>query len=515
MIRSIVVVGGGAAGWITAGLIAARYRCGDAGAPISVTLVESPTIGIIGVGEGTWPTMGQTLRQMGIAESDFIRACDATFKQGSKFIGWVTGAPGDAYYHPFSLPQGFDEVNLAARWQEKHRDIPFAAAVGIQAALCDAWRAPKPLDAADYASVENHGYHLDAGKFAAFLADHSIRRLGVRHHLADITGVKARENGDIASLTCADDREIPGDLFIDCSGTAALLIGRHYKVPFISRKDTLFIDRAIAAQVPYPAPDAEIESATLSTATDAGWIWDIGLPSRRGVGHVYSSTHTTPDAAKATLEGYIARLGADPASLQFRDLAFEPGHRETFWVNNCVAVGMAAGFLEPLEASALVMVELAAAMIARHLPAAREGMDVVAGNFNRICRFRWDRIVDFLKLHYILSQRSDSAFWRDNRRAESVPESLTDLLTLWRHQPPANNGFLSPYDPFPASSYQYVLYGMGFETLPCHLEQVPERIALADMHLQKARDRNKRIPALLPGNRALITAIRYRLQIAG
>ena len=115
----------------------------------------------------------------------------------------------------------------------------------------------------------------------------------------------------------------------------------------------------------------------------------------------------------------------------------------------------------------------------------------------------------------MLSRRDDSAFWRDNRQAEGIPESLTDLLTLWRHQPPVNNGFLSPYDPFPASSYQFVLYGMGFETLPCHLEQVPERVALADMHLQKARERNARIPGLLPGNRTLIEAVRQRMHIKG
>ncbi|MEX0300234.1 MAG: tryptophan 7-halogenase, partial [Kordiimonas sp.] len=285
------------------------------------------------------------------------------------------------------------------------------------------------------------------------------------------------------------------------------LIGKHYKVPFISKKDVLFIDKALAVQVPYSEPDADIESATLSTAQKAGWIWDIGLPSRRGVGYVFSTAHSSIDDAKEELRNYLRPDVENAEDLTFRELDIRPGHREKFWVNNCVAVGMSSGFLEPLEASALVMVEMAANTISLQLPASREAMDVVAKNYNEVFQFRWGRIIDFLKLHYILSKREDTQFWIDNKKEESIPQSLRDLLTLWRYQPPSNNGFLSPYDLFPAASYQYILYGMGFRTEPCHLDDVPSRVALADQHLKKASERKVKIPPLLPSNRELINAI--------
>ncbi len=505
-IKSIVVVGGGAAGWITAGLIAARYVKGGPSA-ISVTLVESPTIGIIGVGEGTWPTMVDTLKKLGIPEAEFIQKCDASYKQASKFRQWTNGQTDDVYYHPFSMPQGFEEVSLASRWQEKHNDMPFAQAVGIQAELCDQKRAPKQIQSPEYATAENHGYHLDAGKFTKLLTEHCTKQLGVQHVLADVTDINGAENGDIRSLSLKQGGELAGDLFIDCSGMAALLIGKHYKVPFVCKKEVLFIDKALAVQVPYSEPDADIESATLSTAQKAGWIWDIGLPSRRGVGYVFSTAHSSIDDAKDELRNYLRPDVANVEELTFRELDIRPGHREKFWVNNCVAVGMSSGFLEPLEASALVMVEMAANTISLQLPASREAMDIVAKNYNEVFQFRWGRIIDFLKLHYVLSKREDSQFWIDNKKEDSVPESLRDLLTLWRYQPPSNNGFLSPYDLFPAASYQYILYGMGFETEPCHLDDVPSRVALADQHLKKAAERKAKIPSLLPSNRELIKGI--------
>lgn len=506
MIKSIVVVGGGAAGWITAGLIAARFS-GSQTSPISVTLIESPNIPIIGVGEGTWPTMLDTLKKLGIPEHEFLQRCDATFKQASKFQRWVTGQDNDVYYHPFSMPQGFEGISLASRWQEKHPHVPFAEAVGLQAELCNRRLAPKHAKLGEYSFVENHGYHLDAGKFATLLKEHCTSKLGVRHILADVCGINTTDNGDIASLPTRQGVTIDGDLFIDCTGSASLLIGKHYKIPFVSKKDVLFIDRALAVQVPYNHENADIESATISTAQSAGWIWDIGLPSRRGVGHVFSSTHISTDEAKEQLKAYLKPDVKDLENLSVRELSFDPGHRERFWVNNCVAVGMSAGFLEPLEASALVMVELAAKTISLHLPASREAMDVVAKHYNEVFLFRWNRVIDFLKLHYVLSKRTDSAFWRDNHEENTIPDSLRDLLTLWRHQPPSNNGFLSPYDLFPAASYQYILYGMGFRTEPCHLEGTPEQIALADAELRKVQARKAKIPQLLPTNRALLQTI--------
>tara|TARA_R110002167_G_scaffold101587_4_gene264453 strand:+ start:589 stop:2604 length:2016 start_codon:yes stop_codon:yes gene_type:complete len=506
LLKSIVIVGGGSAGWITAGLLAAEHATKD-NQRITITLVESKNIGTIGVGEGTWPTMVGTLKKIGIAETDFLQCCNASFKQASKFKQWVSGEESDQYYHPFSMPQDFDKVNLAPYWLAQKERIPFAQAVSLQATLCDKKLAPKQVESPDYATVENHGYHLDAVKFAALLTQHCTTKLNVKHIVDDVIAVQATDNNDISAVVTKNHGAIAGDLFIDCSGLAALLIDKHYKVPFISKKDILFIDKALAVQVPYSSENAPIESATVSTAQTAGWIWDIGLPTRRGVGYVYSSKYISKDEACAQLKNYLANDVADLEKLTFRELNISPGYREKFWVNNCVAVGMSAGFIEPLEASALVMVELAALMISKHLPASRKAMDVVAKNYNEIFVFRWERIIDFLKLHYVLSKRTDSQFWIDNKKPETIPDTLKDLLTLWQEQAPSNNGYLSPYDLFPAASYQYILYGMGFTSNPNLIDSSSEAFALAKQSLDKVQDRKNSIPQLLPSNRDLLNEI--------
>jgi tryptophan halogenase len=460
-IQSIVIVGGGTAGWLTAGIIAARHQ-GRMNAGFTITLVESPNIPIIGVGEGTWPTLRSSLQKMGVSETDFFRHCNAAFKQGAKFARWTTGADDDAYYHPLMPPQGFTQLNLAPHWLGGKSGLTFCETVCPQGQLCDDGLAPKLITTPEYQAIANYAYHLDAGKFAGFLQQHCTARLGVRHVLADVTTVNQSEQGDISSIDTKQAGEISGDLFIDCTGFAALLLGKTLGVAFKDCGDVLLCDAALALQVPYDTPDAPVASHTISTAQGAGWIWDIGLPNRRGTGYVYSTRHSSDDEAHATLMRYV---GPQHAHLTPRKISFRGGHRATFWKNNCVAVGLAAGFLEPLESSAIVLVELSAKLLAEQMPANREVMDIVSARFNDVTGYRWGRIIDFLKLHYVLTQRRDSGFWRDNVDPATVPERLKSLLHLWKFQPP---GFFDEFDRleevFPAASYQYVLYGMGFRT---------------------------------------------------
>lgn len=457
-IQSVVVVGGGTAGWITAGRIAARHSTRAGG--VRVTLIESPTIPTIGVGEGTWPTMRNTLRKIGIPETQFMRECDAAFKQGAKFARWVNGGADDFYYHPLVLPQAFTKMNLAPYWHQEARGRSFSSAVCFQEAVCEHGLAPKLITTPEYAGVANYAYHLNAGKFAELLRRHCVEQLGVRHVLDDVTGINAAPNGDIASVATAANGAISGDVFVDCTGFSSLLIGKHFGVPFIDRSDVLFVDNALAVQVPYDDANAPVACHTISTAQSAGWIWDIGLQSRRGVGYVYSSRHVDHCTAVTTLRDYV---GPRIEGLSIRRIPIRSGHRRLFWQNNCVAVGLSAGFLEPLEASALVLVELSAEMISEQLPPCREVMDVLAKRFNQTFTYRWDRIIDFLKLHYMLSQRGE-AFWHDNRDPASVPDSLKEQLELWRYCAPGDHDFTSNKEVFPAASYQYVLYGMGFRT---------------------------------------------------
>jgi tryptophan halogenase len=497
----MVVVGGGTAGWITAGVLAARFpQRGPDG--ISVTLIESRTQPPIGVGEGTWPTIRSTLKQIGVTETDFLRECAASFKQGSKFVGWVDGSNTDAYYHPFTLPIDYIDRNLAPYWLEGPRTTSFADSLCFQTRLCDHSLAPKQITTPEYAGVANYAYHLDAGKFVPFLQKHCIDKLGVIHVLDDIQGVEANDAGGISQLLTKSGTPLPGDLFIDCSGFAALLIGKHFNVPFISCKDTLFIDKALAVQVPYENEEAPIASVTLSIAQSAGWVWDIGLANRRGVGYVYSSNHTTEAAAASELRAYL-RAGED---LAYRSININSGYRREFWVGNCVAVGLSAGFLEPLEASAIVMIELSAKSIAELLPGFRSGLPEAARIFNEMFQHRWRRIVGFLKLHYVLSKRTEP-FWADNRRdADIVPD-------YWRQHSLWHEDFSHREEVFSAASFQYVLYGMGFvpESMPWLLNETDR--ARAREKMAEAARHGANLRAALPTNRDLLSRIRtYGLQ---
>jgi hypothetical protein len=228
------------------------------------------------------------------------------------------------------------------------------------------------------------------------------------------------------------------------------------------------------------------------------------------VGYVYSSAHSSDEQAEVELRTYLAasmgQQGADRAEL--RQLSFEPGHRAAFWHKNCVAVGMASGFIEPLEASALALVELSAAMIRDDLPAHSSVMEIVAERFNERFRYRWDRVIDFLKLHYVLSQRGDSDYWRDHRDPATIPERLQELLCLWRYQSPSRRDFVQAEEIFTAASYQYVLYGMGFETVPRPVARSSESDELAAPAIEENANHARRLLEGLPLNRELLEGLR-------
>ncbi len=463
-IEQIIIVGGGTAGWLSAGLLAAEFKKNNS--PIKVTLIESPDVSTIGVGEGTWPSMRATLRRIGISETDLVRECFASFKQGSKFVGWRTGSENDFYYHPFSMPIGNSLAESVAMWKTFFPHRRYDEITNIQARICEEGLAPKQLSTPEYAGVLNYGYHLDAGKFADLLKSHCINNLGVTHIRDHVVAINSAENGDVASLNTHHNGTIAGDFFIDCSGTHCLLIGEHFNIPFVDVSTHSINDRALAVQVPYTTPDAPVASATIATAQLAGWTWDIGLSNRRGIGYVYSSSHASDEQASDSLVAYL-RQSVDESvitSLAFRSLTIKPGYRQKFWHRNCVAVGMAAGFIEPLEASALALVELSVSMIRDELPQSAAAMDIVARRFNQIFTYRWKRIIEFLKLHYVLTERRDSEYWCDAVNPAGTPDGLKEFLELWRKRTPYERDLLHTEEIFPAASYLYVLYGMGFST---------------------------------------------------
>ncbi|XPF94475.1 tryptophan halogenase family protein [Colwellia sp. RE-S-Sl-9] len=517
-IKNIVIVGGGTAGWITAGLIAAKHTKHQSScSTVSVTVIESPNVPTIGVGEGTWPSMRETLKKIGINEADLFTCCDASFKQASKFIDWQKSPlnhnnTSHSYFHPFSLPQGTSQFNLGTVMGSltvaETSTLSFAQQVCYQSVLCEENLAPKQITLKAYDYIANYGYHLDATKFSLLLKDHCIKKLNVKHISAHIVAVNNDDSGDISSVSTQCAGDIQGDLFIDCSGAQSLLLGKHFGIPFCSKKSILFNDSALAVQVPYVNENSPIASCTLSTAQASGWIWNIGLQSRCGVGYVYSSQHTSDTLAESTLEQYLNSLSTSHKKSEpsVRKLSFNPGYYEKFWHKNCVAVGMSAGFIEPLEASALAMVEQAAQMISDQLPVTKRSMAITAKRFNEKFIKHWQQIIEFLKLHYVLSKRDDSNYWLDNRDPSSMPESLQEMLELWQHQAPSSYDIPHNNPLFPAASYQYVLYGMQFNTVSARENN--EHADLIQRTLADVQHKRQQLSKVMESNRMLINKIK-------
>jgi glycine/D-amino acid oxidase-like deaminating enzyme len=509
--RSILIVGGGTAGWLTAAYLAKSLRISEQ-THLEITLLESPDVGIIGVGEATFPTIRNTLQFLGIDEARFIRETSATFKQGIRFNDWAR-APGNGpkeggerhqYFHPFEAPFSTDGTSLAPYWllQDEASRPPFAEAMTIQARVADAQRAPKRPHEGDFSGPLNYAYHFDAAKLATVLAERAAE-LGVRHLQGLVADVTLNEAGAIDHLVTREHGRLEADLYVDCTGFRAELIGRALQAPFKSARGVLFADRALTCKIPHERPDSPIQSFTVATAHEAGWTWDIGLNGARGIGCVYSSDHIDDDRAEAILRGYVGAAAA--ADLTTRRIPFEAGYRQQQWVKNCVAVGLSAGFLEPLESTGVVLIEAAVAIIAELFP--HNGpISAPARRFNELMTARFDNIITFLKLHYCLSQRTEP-FWRQNADPASMPERLVDLLEQWRWRPPTRYDFTLDLETFAFFNYQYILYGMGFKTdLSPGRGEFPD-VAAADKLFAKIKSFGERATHDLPSHRDLISRI--------
>ncbi len=452
--QRIVIVGGGTAGWLTAAIVAAKHKIAKGQCGLDITLVESSDIPTVGVGEGTWPTMRNTLKDIGLSEKEVFRKCSAAFKQGGKFVNWVNG-DGDFYYHPFTVPLGYGRVEMAPYIDNVSE---FANSTNFQQHVCEQNMAPRTLNEEEYSSAQsNYAYHLDAGAFADMLKTFCKEELGVTHKVATVEQVATSSKQCIESITLNDNSILEADLFVDCSGFRSMLLGEALGEPVVSANDTLFNNSALALHVPYNG-DFEIKPYTQATAQEAGWIWDIGLSSRRGVGHVDSTDFTTDERAEELLRRYV---GDDKGELTPRVIRFDSGYKKQIWKGNCIGVGLSAGFVEPLEATALMLIEISARYIAEQMPTPASAMPIISQRFNKQMQYRWQRIIDFLKLHYIFNQRSEP-YWVANRDAASIPDSLKEDLEIWKYRGPQIADFSAAIELFPAASYQYVLYGMGF-----------------------------------------------------
>ena len=446
-IRKVVIVGGGTAGWMAAAAFARMIRTG-----VEVTLIESDEIGTIGVGEATIPPIRSFNAMLGIDENDFVAATGGSFKLGIEFVDWWK--PGQSYLHPFgAFGLDIEGVKFHQFWLKQHAQGRAAGleAYNLSAAAASRGRFARPeADPKSPLSQLNYAYHFDAALYAAYLRRHAEAQ-GVVRREGKVVDVALRgEDGFVEAVTLDGGLRVEGELFIDCTGFRALLIGQALGVGYEEWTRWLPCDRAVA--VPTANAGGAILPYTQAIARPAGWQWRIPLQHRTGNGYVYSSRHISDDAAVATL---LANLDGAPLA-EPRLLRFTTGRREKLWERNVVALGLSSGFMEPLESTSIHLVQSGISKLFALLPDTRFNPVGIA-EYNRLGRIQLEQIRDFLILHYNATERDDSPFWRQCRTMD-VPETLVRKLALFR-----DKGRLFRYEDelFADASWIAVMLGQG------------------------------------------------------
>jgi len=422
-VRKVVIVGGGTSGWMTAAALA-KLLPGRA----RIHLVESEAIGIVGVGEATLPHIRAFNERLGIAEADFMSWTRATFKLGIEFRDW--GRIGDSYVHPFgTFGRGLGDVDFHHYWTRLASAgvaVPPLEQFSMACTMARENRFALPsTDPRELASTFGYAYQFDALLFAPYLRA-IAEGLGARRTEGRVVAVdRDGDSGDIRAITLEGGERIEGDLFVDCSGFRSLLLGEALGEPFEDWSRWLPADRAVA--MPCRTGTA-VTPYTSAIGMPAGWRWRIPLQHRTGNGYVYASAFVSDDEAAAAIR---AAAEGEPIA-EPRLLRFRAGRRARSWVNNCVAVGLASGFLEPLESTSIYLVQAAITALVELFP---DGSDARSDRdeFNRLIDMEYDRIRDFLILHYHATTRSDTPFW-DYVRTMPIPDTLADKIDLFRRR---------------------------------------------------------------------------------
>ena len=444
-IKRILIIGGGTSGWMSA-VYLNRFLMHSRR---EITLIESPSLAPIGVGEATLPTLVRFIRNMEFDEREFMRECKATYKLGIKFTDWIE--KNYIYWHPFGIcGSPIDGIDLFHFWLKlddtgKTRYSDYS----LQALVADRARAPRYLNkSSQIIDSGAYAYHLDASLFAAYLKKKATGS-GVKYIQSDVDVAITDNKGQISQVKTADGRVLTADLYIDCTGFQGLLIGKTLKVDYIDWSDRLLCNRAVV--LPRPV-DQAFHPNTRSTALSAGWCWQIPLTDRMGCGYVYSNNHLSDEDAAGELGLFVS--GRRKPAGEFRYLVMPVGHRRLFWSGNCIAIGLAGGFVEPLESTGIHFIQQGLESLMGLFPD-KNFNPVLCDAYNRNMASTYEEIRDFIMLHYMLTTRSDSSFWVDCRQV-NIPDSLSGLLDMY-----GECGVLSSpgIHVFPDTSYFHILSG--------------------------------------------------------
>jgi tryptophan halogenase len=463
-ISKVTIVGGGTAGWLAACLLARIYRRVNGGPSLDISVIESPSIPTVGVGEATVPAMPRTLMQLGIDEREFFLRCNASFKLGVRFTNWNVDDQGQpiqflnhfetgprlhdhdltAYYTKFGA--GRNGPNPGPDFIECHSAVP---------RLIGEFRGPRQVGVDDFAAAVHYAYHLDAGLFAGLLKEKAEAN-GVTHIPDDLIDVELDDAGFIAAVQLKEGGRHPVELVIDCTGFRSLLLQKALGEPFESYDQYLMNDRALALQIPHDDVK-RLVPCTGSTALGAGWVWRVPLYNRIGTGYVFSSKFRTDEEA---IREFIDHIGPAAEDAEPRVIPLRIGHARRSWVKNCVAMGLASGFIEPLESTAIYSIEMAVRWLHTYFPD-RDFDPSLANRYNMVVNDFYDELRDFIAMHFHLNNRTDSDYWIAAREAIDVPDSLRENLAVWRRNLPSPIDLKSRHL-FDANVYTLMLLSKGF-----------------------------------------------------
>jgi tryptophan halogenase len=513
-IGRVVILGGGTAGWMTA-----SYLGKALGQTVNITVLEAPTIPKIGVGEATVPNLQKVFFDyLGLAEDDWMRECNASYKMGIKFVNWRTPGRGaadprpldkatDHYYHLFGLLPSHEQLPLSHYWTyKKHAggtDEPFEYACYREPPVLDAKLSPRFLDGERWT---NYAWHFDANLVAAFLCRFAVEKQGVEHIQDEMTDVVIDERGFITALRTKGGLTIDGDLFIDCSGFRGLLINQAMREPFLDMSDHLLNDRAVASAIPHDDAEHGVEPFTSSIAMTSGWTWKIPMLGRFGSGYVYSSRFASQDEAT---EEFCGLWDLDPSEAPLNHVRFRVGRNRRTWVRNCVSIGLSSCFLEPLESTGIYFICAAIYQLAKHFPD-KNFDSILIDRFNREIEIMFDDSRDFLQAHFSFSPRDDTPFWRANKELE-LSANIQEKIAMYKAGLAVNlpvtdestyySNFEAEFRNFWNNSNYYCIFaGLGFT--PEHpypaLTYRPDMVASAEPVFEQIKKRQSELVETLP-----------------